>query len=411
MAMTTLPRTPRRLVVLGTMASNPYAGMAWMNMQITAGLVRLGHDAVYLETTSSWPYDPIRQYKTPDDHYAGPYLARTAASFGLGDRWAYRRSYSDGEWMGPAGDRAAALLLHADAVFNVAGATRRAENGVAGGNLVYYGTDPVYHEVGYENGDPETLAIIAEHAAVVTYGENIGTPASPLPPLPNLVARTRQPVLLDMWRPATPSRDVYTTVANWKQDGREVDFRGERYHWSKHLEFAKFIDVPLRAPVTIELATNLARPESMRYGEGEPVKARGVDNDARTTLEANAWKLVAAEQLTLDPWTYRDYIESSRAEFSIARDLNVRLNSGWFSERSACYLAAGRPVIAQDTGFGTVLPTGEGLFAFNSADEALAAIDAVEGDYARHSRAARRIAEEYFGAETVLSTLLGDLGL
>jgi hypothetical protein len=95
----------------------------------------------------------------------------------------------------------------------------------------------------------------------------------------------------------------------------------------------------------------------------------------------------------------------------VARDLNVRLRSGWFSERSACYLAAGKPVITQDTGFGTVLPTGEGLFAFSSSDDALAAIDAVESDYARHSRAARSIAEEYFRAETVLSRLLADLGL
>ncbi|MFM7223979.1 MAG: hypothetical protein ACKO1Y_00865, partial [Actinomycetota bacterium] len=95
----------RRLVVLGTAASNPYAGMAWMHMQITAGLARLGHDVVYLETTSSWPYDPERQYKVCDSGYAAPYLARICDDFGLGDRWAYRQSFSDGAWLGPQAHR------------------------------------------------------------------------------------------------------------------------------------------------------------------------------------------------------------------------------------------------------------------------------------------------------------------
>ena len=403
--------TTKRFVVLGTMASNPYAGMAWMHMQITAGLARLGHHVTYMETTSNWPYDPVRRTKTPDADYAVPYLASVAQRFDLGDAWAYRRSYSDCAWVGPRAAEADDLLLHADAVFNVAGSTRLSDDHLTAGNLVYFGTDPVFHEVSYHNGDVGVRAFVDEHQAAVTYGENIGTPHSPIPPLPNLLARTRQPVLVDMWDPTVNPRGVYTTVANWKQDGREVDFRGERYLWSKDVEFEKFIDVPARAPVPVELATNLAPPESMQYGEGEPVKTRGVVDDARGRLERNKWLLVAAQAFTESPWPYRDYIQSSRAEFSVARDLNVRLRSGWFSERSACYLAAGRPVITQDTGFGTVLPTGEGLFAVTTSDEALAAIEAVESDYARHSRAARSIAEEFFRAETVLGRLLEDLGL
>jgi hypothetical protein len=113
----------------------------------------------------------------------------------------------------------------------------------------------------------------------------------------------------------------------------------------------------------------------------------------------------------MDPWKYRDYIAASRGEFTVAKDQNVRLRSGWFSERSACYLAAGRPVITQDTGFGKVLPTGEGLFAFNTMEDILSAFDAVNSDYERHSRAARAIADKYFRAETVLAKLLSDLGL
>jgi hypothetical protein len=401
-----------RLVVLGTAASNPYAGMAWMHMQIAAGFLRLGHDVHYLETTRNWPYDPVRREKLPDSTYAVDYLAALAGRFGLGDRWAYRRSFSDGAWLGPSAVVTLDLLASADAVFNVAGSTRLDKDGLSAGNLVYLGTDPVIHEVGYENGDEEARGIVDQHDAVVTYGENIGTPASPVPALPGLKARTRQPVLLDLWPlEPVPKGAAYTTVANWKQEGREVQFRGERYLWSKDVEFRRVMDVPTRVPPSIELATNLAPPESMHYGEGEPVKARGVVQDTRAALEANRWRLVDAQSFTLDPWSYRDYIVASRGEFGVARDLNVRLCTGWFSERSACYLAAGRPVVTQDTGFGTVLPTGEGLFAFRTADEAAAAIESIEADYERHSRAAREIAEQYFAAEIVLTRLLEDLGL
>ena len=128
-------------------------------------------------------------------------------------------------------------------------------------------------------------------------------------------------------------------------------------------------------------------------------------------LEANGWRIANAHRFTTDPWAYRDYVRSSRAEFSVARDQNVRLRSGWFSERSACYLASGRPVVAQDTGFGATLPTGEGLFAFETPDQVAAAFEAIDADYERHSSAAREIAQEYFRAEAVLARMLADLGL
>lgn len=400
-----------RLVVVGTLASNPYAGMAWMHMQITAGLRRLGHDVYYFETTSNWPYDPVRQYKVCDSDYAVPYLARVAEGFSLGDRWAYRRSFSDKEWFGLSRRRAEELLAHADAVFNVAGSTRFAEEGLRVGRLVYFGTDPVYHEITYAAGSEETRSILEEHDEVVTYGENIGLDGCPIPPLPRLRARTRQPVLLDLWADGPPRRREFTTVMNWKQEGREVDFQGETYFWSKDREFIKFLDLPKRVEQPIELAMNIARPETIVPGEGEPVRALGLPDDAQTLVESNGWLIVDAPSFTTDPWPYREYVRASRGEFSVARDLHVRLRSGWFSERDACYLAAGRPVIAQNTGFDRVLPTGEGLFAFDTLDEIVAAFEAIELDYGRHGRAAREIAEKYFRAETVLSKLLDDLGL
>jgi len=403
---------PRRLVVLGTLASNPYAGMAWMHMQIAVGLKRLGHEVYYLETTSAWPYDPVRNMRVCDSDYAVPYLARVAEWFGMGDSWGYRRSYLDSEWFGPVGQaKGTDLLLHADAVLNVSGATRPAEDYLKVGRLVYFGTDPVIHEVMYHGGDAETHSIIAEHMDVVTYGENIGTDRSPIPPLPRLRAKTRQPVLMDFWRGGPPTRDTFTTVGNWKQEGREVVLDGEMYLWSKHHEYMKFIDLPRRVSSSIELAMNLADPKTIKHGEGEVVKALGVAPDVQDMLTSFGWGLAEGRSFSMEPWPYRDYIQASKGEFTVARDLNVRLRSGWFSERSACYLAASRPVITQDTGFGSVLPTGEGLFPFNTMDDILEAFEAIESDYERHSRAAGDIAEEYFNAEKVLPKLLDDLDL
>ena len=384
-----------RLVVLGTLASDPYAGMAWTHMQIAVGLRRLGHDVYYAETTSSWPYDPVRQSLVCDSDYAVAYLARVAESFGLGDRWAYRRSYADNAWFGLERAKAEELLAHADAVFNVAGATYLSKEGLQIGYPVYLGTDPVLHELTYANGDVDARAFIEEHRACVTYGENIGRPDCPIPPLPRLRSRTRQPVLLDLWQNGPPARAVYTTVCNWKQAGHDIEYQGEVYYWSKHREFLKFIALPRQVGQAIELAMPLIT----------------LSPDDRGLLESNGWGLVNAHVFTTDPWAYRDYVQASRGEFTVAKDQNVRLRSGWFSERSACYLAAGRPVITQDTGFGTVLPTGEGLFAFDTMEEIVAAFEAIEADYERHSRAARDIAAAYFRAETVMAKVLEDLGL
>jgi hypothetical protein len=318
-----------------------------------------------------------------------------ADSFGLRDRWAYRRSYSDKQWFGLDPSVAEELLEHADAVLNVAGATTFAEEGLKVRRLVYLGTDPVYHEVAFANGDEMTRRIIEEHDDIVTYGENIGRLGCRIPPLPRLRAATRQPILLDLWSAGPPEKERFTTVGNWRQDFRDVEYQGETYYWSKRREFLRFIDLPRRIGDRVEMATGLG----------------SLDPDDRLLLEANGWQLTDSQALTLDPWPYRDYVRSSKGEFTVAKDQNVRLRSGWFSERSACYLAAGRPVITQDTGFGDVLPTGEGLFAFNAVHEAEAAFEAINSDYARHSRAARRIAEDYFRAETVLTKLLSDLGL
>ena len=186
----------------------------------------------------------------------------------------------------------------------------------------------------------------------------------------------------------------FTTIGNYRQTGNDVEYAGDVYHWSKHHEWEKFIDLPRQTAQPFELA--------MKFD---------VDTD-RNLLETHGWRLVSPLKMSLDIFgDYQTFFQRSRAEFTVAKDQNVRLRTGWFSERDACYLASGKPVIAQDTGFSNVLPTGEGLFGFTSIPEALAAIETINGDYQKHCDAARAIAGEYFEASKVAERMLADAGL
>jgi hypothetical protein len=384
----------RRIAVVGTFGGVPYAGMAWMHCQFLVGLARLGHDVSYLETTSAWPYHPHEMTTTSDPGYTLAYLQRALDSFGLGQRWAHRAAYADGAWHGPLASKAEELLASADAVLNITGSTTPEDIRIPC-RLVYMGTDPVLPELRVANGDGALLERLRAHKAHFTYGENIGAPDCPIPPLPFPTKPTRQPVVLDFWDGGAPPRRDFTTVTNWEVTGYDCTHKGETYTWSKHHEYLKIIDLPRRTPAKLELAMGLS----------------GVTAEVQALLRENGWSVVDAYETSLDPWRYRDYIRGSGAEFSVAKDMVVRLRSGWFSERSACYLAAGRPVVTQDTAFSRTLPTGEGLFAFQNVDDILRAIDTIDADYERHSRAARAIAQEHFRAETVLAKLLAQLGL
>jgi len=384
----------RRIAVVGTFGGVPYAGMAWMHCQFLVGLARLGHDVSYLETTSAWPYHPHEMTTTSDPGYTLAYLQRVLDSFGLGQRWAHRAAYADGAWHGPLASKAEELLASADAVLNITGSTTPEDIRIPC-RLVYMGTDPVLPELRVANGDGALLERLRAHQAHFTYGENIGAPDCPIPPLPFPTKPTRQPVVLDFWDGGAPPRRDFTTVTNWEVTGYDCTHKGETYTWSKHHEYLKIIDLPRRTPAKLELAMGLS----------------GVTAEVQALLRENGWSVVDAYETSLDPWRYRDYIRVSGAEFSVAKDMVVRLRSGWFSERSACYLAAGRPVVTQDTAFSRTLPTGEGLFAFQNVDDILRAIDTIDADYERHSRAARAIAQDYFRAETVLAKVLAQLGL
>jgi hypothetical protein len=195
-------------------------------------------------------------------------------------------------------------------------------------------------------------------------------------------------VTLSEWEPVADHRDTFTTVMNWTSYNT-VEHDGTTYG-QKDVEFMKFIDLPAHVDAELEVAINSGKTRRTPYD----------------LLRHKGWKVVDPAEVCGDLASYRDYIRTSKGEWTVAKNGYVEGMSGWFSERSAVYLAAGRPVIAQETGFGDVLPTGEGLLSFTTLDEAVAAVREVDGDHLRHSKAARALAEEYFDAAKVLTSLV-----
>jgi hypothetical protein len=325
--------------------------------------------------------------------YNVAYLRQAMESHGLGGRWAYWDAIND-EWHGLGREQVRRLYAEADALVNLCGATKLREEHLACPVRIMVDTDPVYEQIKYAKADPAARAYLDAHTHFFTYGENLGSPDCPVPLSGIAWQPTRPPVVLDLWPAAESAARCFTTVATWENKGKDIEFAGDCYVWSKHVNFLRFLDLPRRRPQTC-FALAMAPPDPA-------VQAR----------IANAgWSLVDPGPVSADMDAYRGFIAGSRGEFTVAKDIYVRPNSGWFSDRSVCYLAAGRPVVTMGTGFGKFYPTGRGLFAFASADEALAGIDAIAADYRSHSRAARDLAGDYFAAERVLGAMMAAAGL
>ena len=388
-------RRKLRLVVLGMMGRCPFGGQTWLYLNWLLGLRKLGHEVWYIEDDTVWPYDPERDSITDDCSYAVRHIATCMERIGLPDSWGFRPAYRNGECYGITSAQLDELYRTCDALLNVVGATDLRAEHLAAPLRVYVECDPVIAELQLANGDQHTATALGNHHAIVTYGENFGAADCRVPIDGRLYGKTRQPVDLDLWPMAYESEArFFTTIGNYRQTGNDVAYGREIFHWSKHYEWEKFLSLAQRTPQPFELAMFPTDPTD------------------REKLQAHGWKLVPPFRMSLDIFgAYPAYFRSSRAEFTVAKDMNVRLRSGWFSERDACYLACGKPVVAQDTGFGNVLPTGQGLFSFSTLDEAVAAIEEINGDYRRHCLAARAIAEEYFEAGKVAARLLRDVGL
>ncbi|MBT8240442.1 MAG: glycosyltransferase family 1 protein [Acidimicrobiia bacterium] len=378
--------TKLRIIVSGLIAQYPLGGVAWDYGQYLSGLAALGHDVYYLEDTGHWPYNPQEGGISKTADYNVRYLADVMRELSLPDRWAYRFPHGP-RWYGLDERTREEVIRSADIIINVSGTLERPHEYTGNAVLVYIDTDPVFTQIKLKRGQQDFANLIDLHDVLFSFGETIAA-RSELDTGHEWLA-TRQPIVLDAWDTGHESvRPEFTTVMNWSSY-KPVEFDGKIYG-QKDDEFRKFLDLAglVSSPLEVAMAAG--------NKAGAPVEL----------LRHRRWNVVDPNAVCSDLASYRTYLERSRAEFSVAKGGYVTGNAGWFSCRSACYLAAGRPAVVQDTGFADVLPVGLGLIAFRDLDQAVAGIEAVESAYDSHSRAARDIAREYFDSANVLTRLI-----
>lgn len=390
----------RTIIVTGLACTYPVGGVFWDYIQYLVGFLKLGHDCWYLEDSGKWTYDCVEQTFTGDASRNVAWLMDQLAAVdpSLVDRFCIRDA-NDTHW-GLDAQSLSDLIDRADLFINLSCTCQVRDEYLKIPVKALIDSDPLYtqeHVPPYLDGtldEPTTWIIdqLRKHDVYFTFGERFGKPDCLVPVGVFDWRPTRQPVVLDLWNPnSQPTRPVFNTVMSWQPAERGPKV-GEVQYGGKNFEFQKLMDLPKRTDAALELA----------IGGGLP--------PWETLIEAG-WRIVDGWSVSKDPFVYRDYLASGLGEFSTAKNAYVASKSGWFSCRSACYMALGRPVVVQDTGFSEFIPTGEGVLSFTNETEALAGIEAVRADWDRHAKAARRIAEAEFDSDRVLSKLLTDAGL
>ena len=360
------------IIVAGSVAQKPrHGGHTWVFLQYLLGFPRLGYDVLFLDRA------------TPDADFG--FVARVMDAFELRDSYAV---------LGDGGLSRADVLRRvrrSALLLNVMGFVDDDEILDAAPLSVFLDIDPGFPQMWHELGLHDAFA---GHDAFVTIAENIGRPGCEIPTCGRDWLTTAQPVVLEQWPRATNGQGRFTSVASWRGRNGPVEYDGKTYGLRVH-EFRKFVALPRRTGRPFELALDI-----------HPGERRDL-----ALLTENAWSLVDPGAVAGDPWTYRRYVAGSAAEFGVAKQMYVETRSGWLSDRTLCYLASGKPVVVEDTGLNHLYPTDAGLLTFSTLDEAEAAVEEVAGDYERHARAARALAEERFDSDRVLGRLLADLGV
>ncbi|MFI5395954.1 MAG: hypothetical protein ACHQ9S_10515 [Candidatus Binatia bacterium] len=381
-----------KIVLAGYLVRCPLGGYAWQVLHYLLGLRAIGFDPYFYEDTAYYGdcFDPLtgNMHVPPDAGIA--FAADLFQRFGFGDRWVFWDAHQD-RHSGLSRAETDALLNDAGAVITLAPVNRlpRRPKQVK----IFIDIDPAFTQIQVAEGDPSLCELLAEHDLHFTIGENIGSPGCAIPTDRFAWQPTRQPIALAFWPPLPADvRAPFTTIGRWDERRRDVRFQGQAYSWSKRTEWMTFLELPEHSGESFAMAMDVDKTP-----------------DDAELLREHGWEITDPVAVSHDVLTYRDFIRSSKGEFTVAKDLNVRLASGWFSDRSACYLAAGRPVVTQDTGFGRVLPTGKGLFAVRTLDDAIRAVTSIASDYEANAQAAREIAEQHFEAGKVLTDLTSHL--
>jgi hypothetical protein len=384
--------------VAGMVAQYPVGGVSWDYLPYVIGLARLGHDVFYHEDTWCWPYHPLQKTMTDDGRYSASYLNNFFQRFApeLAGRWHYLHLHETSYGMRRTDFDEIART--ADLFINVSGASMLPEALSGRCTTVFVDTDPGYNQIilrerpAWSENVERWCASVLAHDRHFSYAENIGAPDCGVPTVGLSWRTTRIPVVLDLWRPlatSVSSSAPWSTVMTWNVFKNKVEYAGAVYQ-GKGVEFGKIIDVPRCLDRDFRLAIG---------GTKAPMEQ----------LSAHGWAVVDGPTVTLTPADYQDFIIGSRGEISVAKDIYVALRTGWFSGRSACYLAAARPIVVQDTGFSKFIPTGMGAHAFSTKQQAEEALVAVERDYVVQARAARELAGTHFHSAAVLTKLIDDV--
>lgn len=377
------------IVLAGSLAQKPeHGGHTWVFLHYLLGFRRLGWDVLFLdEMQPAMCTDAGGAACSPKDSRQIRFLGELMERFGLGQSYAVRVGE---RWFGLSREETLRRVRRSALFINVMGFLRDEAILAAAPRRVFLDIDPGFGQIWKALGLADSFA---GHDDFVTIGENIGKSGCPIPTCGLTWITTPQPVVLDQW-PVRDQGEAFTSIASWRGAYGPVEYEGKTYGLRVH-EFRKFAALPRRCPERFQLALDIHDAETKD----------------RELLHENGWTLIDPRQAAGDAWRYRDFIQRSRAEFMVAKNMYVESRCGWISDRSLCYLASGKPVLAQETGLRDLYPTTQGLVTFTTLEEAIAGCATIARDYQRHARAARSTAAEFFDSDKVLGRLLAKLGI
>ncbi len=373
-----------KIIFAGTIGRSGLGGQAWASLQYLLGFRALGHEVFYLEDCGdcSWVYNWDKEEWTFELEYPAAYVRECLEPFGLGDCWIYR---TNGGSAGAPLEEFLAFCAEADLLVMRAVPlwVWRREYDLPR-RRIFLDVDPGFTQISIANGDKGLAEGIARCERRFTLGQRVGASDCPIPLAGGPWLKTLPPVFLPEWRFVEIAASHFTSLMRW-QGFREATYLGVSYG-QRDKEFPDVLDLPRLTPQKFCIAQ------------------MGIDPDL---LKSHGWEVAPGEIVSRTPGTYRAFIQNSRAEFSVPKNGYVRMRGGWFSDRSVCSLASGRPVLIKDTGLTDWLPVGEGLLTFEDQDGAAAGVNRINQAYERHRRAARRLAENVFSTDRVLPALLG----
>ena len=374
-----------RIIVLGYIVRGPLGGLAWHHFQYVLGLERMGHDVYFVEDSDDYPccYNPEQGTTNEDPSYGLSFISSLFTRYGLNDRWAYYDAHSN-RWRGPNHTKISEICKTADIIFNISGVNPLRSWFQKIPYRVFIDTDPVFTQIRHLK-DKKSMDLAQQHNSFFTFAEKINDIDCMVPKDGLNWKPTRQPVVLDLWEKTTGNKSApYTTVMQW--DSYKEQSYKEKVYGMKSLSFKEYMHLPQKTGESLEIAL-------------------GSSTAPRKNLTSLGWHIINPLEVTKTPWRYQQYISESKGELSIAKHGYVTAKTGWFSERSACYMASGRPVITQDTGFSDLFNTGHGLFAFSSPEEVPEILEIIDLDYISHCDAAHELVEVHFNSSSVLEGL------